>query len=149
MNSNSDAKLVFVASPSANSRPAAGIAPDEVCRVKADWLVDHELKLDPEQMTEVMSGAKTHEVRRFDRDFKLGDTLLLREYSRPGNRYTGVAAFMEVTNVTQPGTYGLPSGIGVMSVAMHGSADMFSEACFLDDQFPDSPCHVSIQHGSA
>lgn len=44
----------------------------------------HELKTDPEVFDDVASGAKTHEIRRNDRNFQVGDGLLLRK-----TRYTG------------------------------------------------------------
>jgi hypothetical protein len=49
----------------------------------------HELKTDPEVFDAVASGAKTFEIRRDDRDFKVGDGLLLRR-----TRYTGAQMHM-------------------------------------------------------
>lgn len=41
----------------------------------------HILKTWPSFFEDVMSGIKTFEVRRFDRDFNIGDVLELHEYS--------------------------------------------------------------------
>jgi hypothetical protein len=40
----------------------------------------HELKTWPEHFSEIVAGRKNFELRRNDRDFKVGDELLLREY---------------------------------------------------------------------
>lgn len=39
----------------------------------------HELKILPEYFNEIMYGRKKFEVRFNDRNFKVGDTLLLKE----------------------------------------------------------------------
>lgn len=41
---------------------------------------EHELKLDTAYFGRVASGQKTFEIRRNDRDFQVGDILLLKEY---------------------------------------------------------------------
>lgn len=77
----------------------------------------HELKTWPEPFESVLAGAKRHEVRKFDRDYQVGDTLYLREWL-PGAQggYTGREIRCRVTCVTKPGTWGLPDDIGVMSI---------------------------------
>lgn len=47
----------------------------------------HELKITPEYFKDVVSGRKTFEVRLNDRNYKLRDNLLLREYK--DGEYTG------------------------------------------------------------
>ena len=52
----------------------------------------HELKTMTKYFRDVESGVKTFEVRRNDRNFQVGDTLVLREWIPPGKwveQYTG------------------------------------------------------------
>ena len=66
----------------------------------------HELKILPKWYADVESGKKNFEIRRSDRDFKVGDTLVLREHER-GN-YTGRQITRKIQYIYQgDGTYGL------------------------------------------
>jgi hypothetical protein len=42
--------------------------------------VEHELKCHPKYMPRLADGSKTFEIRKNDRDFQVGDTLILKEY---------------------------------------------------------------------
>jgi hypothetical protein len=90
----------------------------------------HELKTWPEAFEAVRRGEKTHEARRADRPFAVGDVLRLREWrpdhpelcqwdATPGltGSYTGRVLDVEVTHITR-GMYGLPSGIAIMSIRL-------------------------------
>lgn len=66
----------------------------------------HDLKILPEYFDAVQKGIKNFEIRRNDRDFKVGDILRLREWYH--GKYTG----REITKRVQyiyfgDGTYGL------------------------------------------
>ncbi len=49
----------------------------------------HALKIWPEYYKDIVSEKKNFEIRVDDRPFKVGDTLLLQEYDRNTNLYTG------------------------------------------------------------
>ena len=76
----------------------------------------HDLKCWPEPFRDLCEGLKTHEVRVFDRDYKVGDTLRLREYDPEKNWFSGRQIEVDVTCITMPGAFGLPDNICVMSV---------------------------------
>lgn len=59
----------------------------------------HELKTLPEYFQPVIEGKKTFEVRRNDRDFKVGDYLNLKEYHPKTLEYTGCNLHVEVTYI--------------------------------------------------
>lgn len=58
----------------------------------------HHLKEAPEYFKDVVSGAKPFEIRLNDRDFKVGDILVLEEFDYKD--YTGKYIHVEVTIVT-------------------------------------------------
>lgn len=86
-----------------------------------DTAFDHALKIDPERLAEVERGDKKHEVRVFDRDYKVGQVLKLLGFDRARGEYTGRGQFALVTCITAPGSYGLPANIGVMSIQRIGA----------------------------
>lgn len=57
----------------------------------------HNLKIKPQYFKDVVSGDKTFEVRKNDRDFKVGDVILLGEYEN--GRYTGITAYVKITYI--------------------------------------------------
>lgn len=75
----------------------------------------HDLKIWPEFFTAIVEGKKTFEIRVNDRDFKVGDILILREWHNLLEKYTGRIVSRKVTYITQ-GAFGLPDDICVMSL---------------------------------
>lgn len=60
----------------------------------------HELKTLPEYFEAVRKGDKTFELRKNDRDFKVGDHLALNEWD--GEKYTGRALLAKITYMLNP-----------------------------------------------
>jgi hypothetical protein len=49
---------------------------------------------------EMAAGRKTHDLRKNDRDYKVGDRLLLEEYDQVKGAATGRLCLMEITYIT-------------------------------------------------
>jgi hypothetical protein len=78
----------------------------------------HELKTWPDQFRAIVDGSKTFEIRSNDRDFQVGDVLLLREFDPRLQCYTAPPAVVEVvvTYVLHGPGFGVPEGYCVMSI---------------------------------
>jgi hypothetical protein len=83
----------------------------------------HILKCWPEYYCTVVSGAKPFEVRKNDRDFGVGDTLILREWCPKqagvveSAGYSGRQTEGVVTYVLKDDSMGLRPGYVVMGIA--------------------------------
>lgn len=75
-------------------------------------MADHALKIHEQPFNDLLSGAKTCEVRNNDRGFQVGDTVQLHEIA---DTFTGRVMVRKITHV-QTG-YGLPDGLCVLSYA--------------------------------
>src|SRR5688572_14564947 len=78
----------------------------------------HRLKSQPGPFMDVWLRVKRHEVRKFDRKFEVGDIVELYEFDteRPeGKQAGGLEVITRITNITPPGSWGLPDDIGVFS----------------------------------
>ncbi len=84
----------------------------------------HELKTWPGPFDAIWRGVKTCELRKNDRDFKVGDFLELREWNplAPGRIadgvYTGRSITAAVTHMIASGTFGLSDDLCVLSIAV-------------------------------
>lgn len=67
----------------------------------------HELKILPEYFEAVASGRKQFEIRKNDRDYKVGDLLTLHEHDPWEDEHTGNSYTVKITYITdyaqQPG----------------------------------------------
>ena len=74
----------------------------------------HELKIKPEYFLEVMNGNKTFELRKNDRDYMVGDTIILKEFDED---YTGAQVERKISyllmNCEQ---YGLMDGFVILGL---------------------------------
>lgn len=87
----------------------------------------HDLKVWPAPFEDTVAGRKPYEVRKDDRDYRVGDVLLLREWDpmqeAPGEAigYTGRAALAVILTVSRgPLDFGqgqlLPAGVAVLGL---------------------------------
>ena len=76
----------------------------------------HELKTWNEYFEEVFMGHKTFEVRKADRPFAKGDTLILKEWNPKTEQYTGREIARGVSYVLEGGQFGVEKGFVVMAI---------------------------------
>jgi hypothetical protein len=74
----------------------------------------HELKILPRYFKSILDGTKNFELRKNDRDYKVGDNLVLHEYAH--GMYTGRKAYRKITYILQGGEYGLDKDYVVLSL---------------------------------
>lgn len=77
--------------------------------------IEHDLKTWPEFYAEVVAGRKTFEVRVNDRDYRVGDTLRLREYAPEIGQYSGRETRQLVT-YTMSGRFGIDPKYVIMGL---------------------------------
>lgn len=77
----------------------------------------HELKTWGKYFVEVKNGDKKFELRKNDRDFKIGDYLLLREYNPNTEEYTGRELIKRIDYILEGGDFGLKEGYVILSIS--------------------------------
>ena|ERR1700747_3316137 len=97
----------------------------------------HQVKSWPGAFEAVTNGAKKHEVRKADRPFKVGDTLILREFTpeviekggvvvdeegHTVGAYTGRTLMRLITYISPAGSFGLPADLCVLSLGRVSTA---------------------------
>lgn len=75
----------------------------------------HELKTWPIPFQAVWDELKLYEIRPSDREFRVGDELLLREWAQELG-YSGREILVKVTYMTPPGKWGLPADRCVLGI---------------------------------
>lgn len=83
-------------------------------------LTEHDLKLQYPHFDDVENGTVKCQVRLNDRDYKVGDLLLLREWRRDWNRYTGRATYRTITHIMRLDALGAPHLV-VLSLKVPGT----------------------------
>lgn len=76
----------------------------------------HHLKCWPIPYAGMRDGRKTFEFRKWDRDYRVGDVLLLHEYD-PETKKRGGLLWREVTYLLPGGNFGVPLGYCVLGLA--------------------------------
>jgi hypothetical protein len=86
----------------------------------------HHLKTWPEHFQEVKAGRKTFEARKNDRDFQVGDVLILHEYTPENDEFTGDILFRQVPHMLAGPSFGIEEGYVVLSMLpWEGAAGTF------------------------
>lgn len=75
----------------------------------------HELKCWPEYFSRILDGTKTFEHRINDRDFRVGDTLYLREWRPSTKEYTGRELWITAKYIMCG--FGMPENQCIMSIS--------------------------------
>jgi hypothetical protein len=76
----------------------------------------HGLKTWDEFMMDIATGKELFEVRKNDRDYKVGDTLLLNGWNQNKETHTGRVIEAKVTYVLNGGAWGIMDGYVVMGI---------------------------------
>lgn len=76
----------------------------------------HELKSHPIPFRDVINGIKKYEIRVDDRDFRVGDVLMLLEWFPDLQKYSGATVSCGVLHKTPGGAWGLPPEICVLGI---------------------------------
>jgi hypothetical protein len=102
--------------------------------------VHHELKTWPEFFGPIITGEKTFEFRKDDgRNFQVGDTLELREWSPASMEYTGRHIAAEITYTLR--TMGVPPGYVVLGIktaaTLNDLAALIAKVALLEIEFQD------------
>lgn len=81
----------------------------------------HELKILPKWFGDVTSGVKNFEIRKNDRDYKVGDYLILKEWDN--DKYTGNFVTRYVEYIYEgDGAYGLSEGYCILGLKDDGDS---------------------------
>ena len=78
----------------------------------------HELKTWTNVFDAIVEGTKTAEFRKNDREFKVDDILILKEYLPDKKEYTEREVKVRVTHCVYGGMFGIPKGYCLMSIKL-------------------------------
>ena len=75
-----------------------GIGELEIMKPVITVEIDHQLKILPQYFQAVAIGDKSFEIRKNDRDYKVGDNIVLKEYEK--GHFTGRNILVTITYIT-------------------------------------------------
>ena len=78
----------------------------------------HKLKVWPEYFKDLLSGKKTFELRKNDRDYQVGDHLILEEFNPETSAYSGGHVHRTITHILHGPAFGLEEGSVIMSIVL-------------------------------
>lgn len=106
-------------------KTGAEIEEERLAKKNPEFIINHELKSWVGLFEPIFQGLKTHDLRVLDRDYKVGDICLLREYEPITKKYTGREVVVEVTYITSKfheacafSPFALHEGMGVLSIRL-------------------------------
>lgn len=105
----------------------------------------HELKIVAPFFRDVKEGKKLWELRYNDRDYQVGDQLLLKEYVASEHRFTGDELLVDVVYIYEAAEgdpYGLPPDWCVMSIRFSEGAE--KESSYAIAQYDDYEGNLTI-----
>ncbi len=76
----------------------------------------HTLKTWPGPFRLVKAGLKKYEIRKADRDYAVGDVLVLQEFEPETSTYSGDQLRVRVVTMTEAGNWGLPPDVCVLGI---------------------------------
>lgn len=76
----------------------------------------HELKILPKYFDDVFWQRKQFEVRRHDRDFKVGDILILKEWISGTQSYSGRSISIPIKYILPGGKFGIEEGYCILGL---------------------------------
>jgi Domain of unknown function (DUF3850) len=95
--------------------------------------ITHSLKTWPEQFEAVWRGEKLHEVRKFDRDYRVDDTVYLYEFDPTTGEFGSRTVRARISHITAPGSFGLPADVGVFTLGIisrgHATPNIAKDYC--------------------
>lgn len=86
----------------------------------------HELKIRPQFFDKVISGEKTFEIRKNDRNFKVGDRIILKEYDNETG-FTGRNAVFDITYVMTDTEF-VKKGFAVLGIKPYSIKEMLERS---------------------
>lgn len=84
-------------------------------------MTKHSVKISPAYFDAVKNGLKTFEIRKLDRDYKIGDTIVLSEWlfdSYGAGSYSGRRVNVAITYILTDDQFpdGIKEGYGVLGI---------------------------------
>ncbi len=76
----------------------------------------HQLKSVGSSYQDIASGKKKFDFRKNDRDYHVGDRIVLKEYSALTGNYTGRETLAHVTYIQPGGMFGIPEEYCILGI---------------------------------
>lgn len=90
----------------------------------------HIVKSWPVNYEAVEKGRKKAEIRLLDRDYSVGDYIVLRKFDPASNLYSGDWIGCLITHIDSDARYGIQQGYGVLSISPLVQGDRYDVADF-------------------